>query len=46
MAMLAWFVLGVIWLLGLRAMGRFGRAYSMTGIPSDAEETAPMVDTA
>lgn len=48
MAMVVWFVLGVIWLLALRSAGRFQRAYSMTGLPSDAAGVtvvAPVVDT-
>jgi hypothetical protein len=36
MAMVMWFILGVIWLLALRAMGRFGRAYSVEQVREPA----------
>jgi amino acid transporter len=35
-AMLAWFILGLIWLVALRAMGRFGRAYGVQNVGEPA----------
>jgi len=40
MAMLVWFILGLIWLLALRSMGRMQPAYSMR--PEVAESAAPV----
>jgi amino acid transporter len=36
MAMVAWFILGIIWLIALRAMGRFGRAYGVDQVREPA----------
>jgi hypothetical protein len=41
MAMVVWFVLGIIWLIALRAMGRFGRAYGVDQVREPAAVGGP-----